>query len=499
MSAVDPRPRPEIDDVAILGAGAAGVCMAIRLRQAGIHSFTVYEKSQRVAGTWRDNTYPGAACDVPSHLYCFSFEPNPGWSRKFSGQPEIRAYLEHCVDKYRLAPHLRLGTEIAGARFDDAAGLWRLRSSAGDERAARILVTATGQLNRPRVPALPGLDQFAGQWFHSARWNHDRDLSGRRVAVIGNGASAIQFIPQIAPVTGRLHVFQRSASWIVPRLDREHGRVERWLFEHLPGAMRLYRGSLYWALEARFLALLTGSPVARWVERRATAHMEAHIADPGLRARLTPDYPIGCKRILISDDYYPALARPGVEVVTSPIDRVTRDGIVTADAVVRAVDTIVFATGFETTRFLAPIRIEGRDGRTLEQVWRDGAEAYLGVAVSGFPNLFLLYGPNTNLGHNSIIFMIECQVHYVLRCIEALARRRLSHIDVRDQAMAEYNAALQRDLERTVWGAGCTSWYKTASGKLTNNWSGFTVDYWRRTRRPDLAAFAQHRRGAGST
>jgi cation diffusion facilitator CzcD-associated flavoprotein CzcO len=478
-------PRPT---VAILGAGVAGLCMGIQLKRAGIHSFSIYEKSDRVGGTWYDNGYPGAGCDVPSHLYCFSFEPNPDWSRKFSLQPEIRRYLEHCAEKYALLPHVRFGTEIASARFDEAAGVWRLRTTAGEDVAADVVVSGTGQLNRPHVPELPGLADFGGVAFHSARWNHERDLRGRRVAVIGNGASAIQLVPPVASVAETVTVFQRTANWVVPRNDRPYRSWERWVLRHVPLALRCYRAWIYWQLELRFFAFFKGSWLGRRMEQAATEHMESVITDPALRTKLRPDYPAGCKRILISDDYYQALARPNVDVVTTPVARIVRDGVVTADGVLYPADTIVFATGFEATSFLAPIHVAGSGGRVLADAWRDGAEAYLGVAVAGFPNLFLLYGPNTNLGHNSIIFMIECQVRYVVRCLRALTARRTT-LEVRPDAMARYNAALQRDIKETAWDAGCTSWYKTEAGKVTNNWSGFTVEYWWRTRQPDLAAF----------
>ena len=475
--------------IAILGAGVSGLCMGIELKRAGIDSFTIYEKSDRVGGTWYDNSYPGAGCDVPSHLYCYSFEPNPDWTRKFSLQPEIRRYLEHCAAKYGVRDHIRFGVEMSGASFDEREGAWRLRTSAGESITANVLVSGTGQLNRPHVPELPGLQDFAGTRFHSARWNHEHDLSGENVAVVGNGASAIQFIPCIAPVVKQLTVFQRSANYVVPRFDRAFQPWEKWIFRHLPFALWLYRASIYWRLEARFFAFYRGSWLSKRLRDGALQYMESLISDPELRKKLTPDYPIGCKRILISDDYYQALVRPNVAVETSPIERITRDGIVTRDGATHPAETIVFATGFETTSFLAPMTIEGLGGRKLEETWRDGAEAYLGVGVSGFPNLFLLYGPNTNLGHNSIIFMIECQVRYALQCIQELIARDLSQLDVRREAMDRYNEQLQRDLGRTAWAADCASWYKTASGKITNNWSGFTVDYWRRTRHPDFGAF----------
>jgi cation diffusion facilitator CzcD-associated flavoprotein CzcO len=476
--------------IAILGAGISGLCTGIALKRAGIHSFTIYEKSDKLGGTWYDNSYPGAACDVPSPLYSLSFEPNPDWTRMFSPQPEIQGYLARTAEKYGLLSHIRFGTEISGASFDEAAGTWRLRTAAGEALEADVVVSGTGQLNRPHVPDLPGLGDFEGTQFHSARWNHRHELAGENVVVVGNGASAIQFIPEIAARVKQLTVLQRSANWVIPRNDFAFSERAKQRFRRYPALLKALRWFVYWQLELRFFGFFRDSWLSRRLEKGARDYLEAQIADPALRETLTPDYPIGCKRILISDDYYQSLCRENVRVVTSPIERILPDGVRTADGRVHPADTLIFATGFETTSFLAPMQIEGLGGRKLEEEWREGAEAYLGVAVAGFPNLFLLYGPNTNLGHNSIIFMIECQVGYVVRCIRELFGRDLAWLDVRREAQTRYNAELQRDLGKTAWAAGCSSWYKTASGKVTNNWSGFTVDYWRRTRRPRLSDFA---------
>jgi cation diffusion facilitator CzcD-associated flavoprotein CzcO len=480
----------ESPTIAIIGAGIAGLCMGIRLKQAGIHSFSIYEKASKVGGTWRENTYPGCGCDVPSHLYSFSFEPCPTFSRKYSLQPEIERYLDHCAEKYGILPHVHFGTEIAHARFEEAEAKWIIRTRAGEEITADILVTGTGQLNRPATPHFQGLTEFEGAAFHSALYEHDHDLSRQRVAVIGNGASAVQLVPRIAEEAVHLSVFQRTPNWIVPRGDRAYGPFARWVFRHLPLVLYLYRALIYWMHEARFFALQKGAPVGARLQEQAVRFMESQVGTPDLRAKLTPSYPIGCKRIIISDDYYPAFERKNVELVTDAIERFSREGIVTRNGVTHPVDTVVFATGFETMTFLAPMEIEGREGRTLSEAWRDGAEAYLGIAVSGFPNLFLLYGPNTNLGHNSIIFMIECQVGYVMQLIQRMQKNGAA-LEVRGEAMRRYNQQLQLDLANTTWGEGCTSWYKTASGKVTNNWSGFTVQYWWRTRRPDFRAFEE--------
>ena len=373
---------------------------------------------------------------MPSHLYCFSFAPNPDWHHKFARQPEIERYLQRCVETYDLTPHVRVGTEVEGARFAD--GAWHLSTSGGEHRAD-ILVSGTGQLNRPRIPALPGLADFAGTSFHSAQWDPTFTSAGKRIVVVGNGASAVQFVPEIARDAAHVTVLQRSPNYVIPRNDRAYLGVEKWLFRYLPGWRRLYRAFIYWSLEARFSALHPGSLMSKIVRWMAMRHLRQQIAEPTLRERLTPDYPIGCKRIVISDDWYPALARDNVSLVTAPIDHVTSDAVITADGNRHPADALIFATGFDSTSFLAPMQIVGKDGTTLAEAWRGGAEAHRGIAVAGFPNLFLLYGPNTNLGHNSILFMIECQVRYILRCLDELGRRGAHWLDVKREAMGRFN------------------------------------------------------------
>jgi cation diffusion facilitator CzcD-associated flavoprotein CzcO len=472
--------------IVIVGAGPAGIAMGIRLKRARIDDFVIVERSDGVGGTWHDNRYPGAACDVPSHLYAFSFAPNPDWSRKFSPQPEIERYLQTCVERFGLASHLRLSTEVTGADLDEASGEWRVHTSGG-ELAARALISGVGQLNRPRVPALPGLDDFAGVRMHSARWDPAFDFAGKRVAVIGTGASAVQIVPELATRAAHVTVLQRSPPYVIPRNDRAYRDVERWLFRNVPGWRRLYRARIYWELEARFSTLEPATWMARLTRWMALRHLREQIRDPALRDKLTPRDVVGCKRILISDDWYLALARPNVALVTAEIDRVTHDAVITRDGATHAADAIVLATGFETLGFLAPMRIRGRDGVELAAAWSDGAEAHRGILVAGFPNLFLLYGPNTNLGHNSILFMLECQSRYIVRCLAELDRRGARWLEVKRDAMARYNERLQHALARTAWATGCRSWYTTKAGKITNNYSGRTFEYWRRTREPDIA------------
>ena len=475
--------------IAIIGSGFSGMSLGIQLKRAGVESFTIYEKAERLGGTWRENTYPGAACDVPSFAYCFSFEQKTDWTRKWSPQAEILTYMEDCARKHGLFEHIRFRTEIAAARFDAAAGVWRLRTGAGEEIVADVLVSGVGQLNRPSIPAIPGLERFRGEQFHSARWNHAYDMTDKMVAVIGNAASAIQFIPQIAPRVRRLYVLQRSANWMVPRGDRAYSEAEKRRFGRFPWLARLYRWWIWLYHELSFPLFRRSAFAARRVERLAREYIEREIADPALRATLVPNYPIGGKRLLISDDYYPTLRRPNVEVVTTGIDHVEDDAIVMRDGRRLAVDAMVLATGFESTSFLAPMTIEGTGGRSLHDEWQGHARAYLGLTVSGFPNFFMMYGPNTNLGHNSIIFMIECQAHYIMECLRQMDERDLRWIDLRRDVLDAYNVQVQRELAGTVWAATVTSWYKTADGTITNNWSGTTTRYWWKTRRADLTLY----------
>lgn len=468
--------------IAIVGGGAGGIAMGMQLKRAGHDDFVIFERSPGVGGTWHDNRYPGAACDVPSHLYAFSFAPNADWTRKFSRQPEIERYLQRCVDEHELGKHFRLGTEVVRAEHRER---WHITTSTGDD-TADILVSGTGQLNRPRVPALPGLAGFAGDQFHTARWNPRWSPTGKRVIVIGSGASAAQVVPELVRDAAHVTVMQRTPPYVFPRNDRAYRAVERWLFRHVPGVRALYRSWMYWLNESRFTALQQGSLIGRITKWVSLRHLRKQVADAALRLRLTPNYPVGCKRIIISDDWYPALARDNCALVTDPIERVEGNGVVTADGKLHEADTLVFATGFDTTSFLAPMHVVGPSGTALKDAWQTGAEAHHGLLVSGFPNLFLLYGPNTNLGHNSIWFMLECQVRYVMRCLDELARRGARYIDVKREAMARSNAALQTALAKTAWSADCSNWYKTTDGKITNNWSGRTTAYWRATRKPNF-------------
>lgn len=473
----------------IIGAGFAGIGMAIALQRAGIHDFVIVERSHDVGGVWRDNSYPGAACDVPSHLYSFSFEPNPAWSHVFAPQPEIHAYLQHCARKYGLARHLRFGAEVERARYDEAHALWRVTLADGTTLSAAVLVSGTGQLSRPAMPDLPGIDTFRGRAFHSAHWDHDTPLAGKRVAVVGTGASAIQFVPAIAGDVQRLVVFQRSPAYVMPRPDRAYRPWEKALFRGLPWAMNLYRASIYLRYESRAIAFTRLHGLMDFAVGRPFRKLLARdVPSAALRERLTPDYPIGCKRILLSSDYLAAMSRDNVELVTQRIRRVTEDGIETADGAHHPVDAIIYGTGFAATEFLSPMRITGRDGLDLNDAWRRGAQAYLGLTVPGFPNFFMLYGPNTNLGHNSIVYMLESQIAHVMRCVRAMRRDGACAIDVDARRYRRFNARVQQRLAGSVW-SSCKSWYVDASGHNSTNWPGFTLTYRWITRFAGLRAY----------
>ena len=491
---VNPSERDTPWAVLIIGAGFGGLGMAIALARAGEHDVLLLEKAADVGGVWRENTYPGAACDVPSHLYSFSFEPNPHWSRTYSPQPEILAYLGHCADKYGVRDKIRFGCEVTSAAFDEATSLWRVawRDAQGRAHAgrARVLVSAVGLLSRPALPAVQGLDSFQGPVFHSAQWRHDVNLEGKRVAVIGTGASAIQFVPQVARQAARLSVFQRTPSYILPRRDRAYSDRERRRFARWPWLMAAHRALIYAAHDSRAVGFTRFGGLMKIVGGiPARRHLERQVPDATLRERMTPRYPIGCKRILISDDWLPTFSRPNVELVTDAIAAVTPTGVRTADCRQRDVDAIVLGTGFAASEFLAPMTIRGRGGVALNDAWRDGAKAWLGITVPGFPNFFMLYGPNTNLGHNSIVFMLECQVAHVMRCLRRLRESGGHAIEVGAPPFERYNARLQQRTRQTVF-AGCTSWYVDAQGRHTVNWPGFTTTYRWLTRHAGLGAYA---------
>jgi cation diffusion facilitator CzcD-associated flavoprotein CzcO len=473
--------------VVIIGSGFAGLGMAIQLTEQGRDDFVVLEKAETLGGTWRDNTYPGCACDVQSHLYSFSFAPNPDWTRMFARQPEIRSYLEGLADRYRLRDRIRYGVTVTGAEFDAGSGGWTVHTASGEAIECRFVVWGTGALHEPSVPEIDGLERFAGRVFHSAGWDHEHDLAGRKVAVIGTGASAIQFVPPVAEQAAELTLFQRTPPWILPKLDRPISAAERWAFRAFPLLQRLYRGSIYGRLEGRVFGF-RHPRVMSGLQALAKAHIRRGIADPELRAAVTPDYTLGCKRVLISNDYYPALARDNVNVVSTGIERVTEHGVVTADGVEHEVDTIIFGTGFKVADAFAQLAITGRDGVKLTDAWKDGSEALLGTTVAGFPNLFLLVGPNTGLSHSSMVYMIESQVAYVLDCLRLLDRHSARVLDTRPERQAAYNTELHEQLAGGVWQrGGCRSWYLDEHGVNRTLWPDFTFRFRRLTRHADPA------------
>lgn len=477
--------------VIIIGTGFSGLGMAIKLKEAGISDFVILEKAHDVGGTWRDNSYPGCACDIQSHMYSFSFAQNPNWTRSFPTQPEIWDYLRTVSDRYGLRRHIRFGQEMTGARWDEDEQVWHVTTASGERFTGSFLVAGIGALHIPNIPKLPGIERFAGPAFHSAAWDHDVDLRGKRVAVIGTGASAIQFVPQLAPDVQSLHLFQRTPPWVMPKPDYPMPSWSRALFRYVPGAQRLYRDALYWMLEVRAVGFNGHPKLLQLAEQVARKHIAKHVTDETLRAKLTPDYRMGCKRVLVSNDYYPALARDNVEVVTDGVTEVREHGIVSADGTEREVDAIVFGTGFHVTDAYDYLEIIGRDGRNLAKGWaQDGINTHLGISVAGFPNLFFLLGPNTGLGHNSVVFMIESQIRYVMDAIRMAEANNAGAVEIRRGVQDAFNADIQRRLVRGVWTqGGCTSWYLDAKGVNRTIWPGFTWRYWLDTRKVDQGAF----------
>ena len=470
--------------IVIIGAGFGGIAMGIALKKAGYDDFIILDKEDDLGGTWRDNQYPGCACDVPSPLYSYSFELNPDWSRLFAPQREIWDYLRGCARKYGLEAHIRYGSVVERMDWDDDARRWDVQTVEHGELGSwrpRAVVSAAGALHVPAYPDLPGTGRFGGTAFHSARWDHSLDLTGKRVAVIGTGASAIQFVPEIAKQAAQLTVFQRTPPWIHPRPDAPIPARMRTAFRKAPVTARALRDAIYMGLEVRALGFAVSPKLMAPLEAMARRHLATQVTDPALRATLTPDYTIGCKRILLSSDYYPALQRPNVALVTDGITEITETGVRTADGREHQADVIIYATGFKVIESVTGLNVAGRDGRKLQA---GNLEAYRGVTVAGFPNLFLLLGPNTALGHTSVVFMIESQIQHVLSCLRLLARDKADAIEVNEEAQRRYNDALQRRLRRAVWSeGGCRSWYLDAEGVNRTLWPGFTFEYWARTRR----------------
>lgn len=495
------RPLPDHIDIAVVGSGFAGLATAVRLRQAH-REFIVLERAADLGGTWRDNSYPGCACDVPSHLYSFSFALNPDWSRAFSPQSEIFDYLQRTARDHGVMPHISFDTAVLESRWNDETRRWHIKTSRGD-MTANVLIAGTGGLSEPSIPGIPGLESFEGTTFHSAMWDHDHDLSGERVAVIGTGASAIQFAPHVQRDAAHMTLFQRTAPWILPRRDRAIGPRERWIYRHVPLAQRLVRTLIYWGRETWVMGFQRPS-IMRFPEKQALRYLRKHVRDRELRKKLTPHYRLGCKRVLLSNDYYQALTQPNVHVETDRIVEVLPRAIVTEDATggrkEHAVDTIIFGTGFHVTDPPMAEHLYDAAGRSLADHWRDGGMAALhGICVAGFPNLFFLVGPNTGLGHNSIVLMIETQVRYVVDALRRMRRSSIAAIEPKREVQDAYNARLQEMLQGTVWNAGgCASWYLDENGRNTTLWPTFTFAFRRELRFCDLNNYVTHpRRVAG--
>ena len=482
-------PPPHHVRVAVIGAGFGGLGAGIRLRQAGVTDFVILERAACLGGTWRDNTYPGCACDIPSHLYSFSFAPNPDWAHSFSRQPEIWDYLEGVADRHGLRGHLRFGAEVTEARWDAGPARWRLRTGHGD-LTADVVISAAGPLSEPRLPDIPGLATFPGEVFHSARWDHGARLDGKRVAVVGTGASAIQIVPEIQPGVARLVLFQRTPAWVLPRRDRAITEPERWIYRHVPPAQRLARLGNYLAREPASGAFVAKPGILKAAQRIAARHLARSVADPVLRGKLTPHYVMGCKRILLSSDFYPALVRPNVEVVGAGLARVDGRTAIAGDGTARDVDVIILATGFRAAEMPIAGRITGAGRLTLAQTWGGDMRALRGTTVPGFPNLCLVVGPNTGLGHSSMIHIIESQLRYILDYLAVLDRTGAAALDARPGALERWCADIEARMASSVWATGgCVSWYLNAAGHNTTLWPGSTLRFRRATRHLDISEY----------
>jgi cation diffusion facilitator CzcD-associated flavoprotein CzcO len=472
--------------VAIIGAGASGLCMAIRLKQSGFDDFVVLEQADDLGGTWYHNTYPGCACDIPSHLYSFSFETKRDWARPYASQEQIRGYLEHCAEKYEVRQHCRFGATVKSARWDEERSRWSLElDEAAETIEADVVVSALGMFNELTYPEVEGIESFTGTRFHSARWNWEHDLTGKTVGVIGSAASATQFVPEIIKQADQVHLFQRTANWVMPKQDDPFPEEVLQHFQADLSVVPAIREEIFHQVDG---GMTFSDPIAVAELEASVLESMQVIEDPTVRERLRPQHPFGCKRPLLSNDYYPAFNRPNLELVTDSIKRITADGVETVDGALREVDTLIFATGFSATKYLATIDVRGRKGQSIDEAWSDGAVAYLGITTAGFPNLFMLYGPNTNNG--SLLTMIEAQVEYSLQQIQRLANEDLAWLDVRPETMARYNDEVQRAIDGvSAWQAGCNGYYRTPSGRIVTQWPYSMSEFQARTAKPDDDAF----------
>ena len=478
-----------VHEVAIVGAGFGGLGMAIRLKQEGSDDFVLIERGDDVGGTWWANSYPGCQCDIPSNLYSFSFARNPDWDRAYPMRDQILEYLRDCARRFGILPHTRLGCDLLGASWVADAQRWELETTTGP-LAARVLVAAPGLLSEPSTPSLPGIERFSGNAFHTANWDHSDDLTGRRVALIGAGATAVQVVPEIQPRVGRLHLFQRTPPWVIPHTDHPVAEGMRALYRRAPAMQRLSRAGIYALRETMAYGITRDRRWLKGQELNARLHLRRQVADPELRARLTPDYEIFCKRIILSSRWYPAIQAPNVDLVSTGVAEVREHSVVDGDGVEREIDTLVFATGFKPAELPIAERIRGRDGSSLAEVWEGSPQAYLGTTVTGFPNLLFFYGPNLNLGHSSIVYMLESQFAYALDALHTMRLRGAAEFEVRPEVQEAYNQELQERLAESVWNTGgCGSWYFDRNGRNSIQWPGFTFEYRRRTRRFDAESY----------
>ncbi|BBZ00107.1 flavin-containing monooxygenase [Mycolicibacterium fallax] len=475
--------------VAIIGAGFAGIGAAIRLRDRGITDFEIYERDTRVGGTWRDNTYPGAACDIPSHLYSYGFAPKPDWSRTYSGSAEILDYIDEMVDTFGIGPHLRFGHTVTGISYDAQAGEWTVSFADRDPVRARSVIVASGPLANASFPDIPGIDDYRGNKIHSARWDHDYDFAGKRVAVVGTGASGVQIIPELVKVAESVKVFQRTPGWVLPRVNGHTSGAVRKMFSDVPLLPKLIRSAWYWGHESMAVGLVWDTPFTRLVEAVSALNLRLQVADPWLRRQLTPDFSAGCKRLLMTSDYYPALQADNCKLVTWPIARMSEHGIRTVEGIEHRFDAIVFATGFDVSKAGTPFPVTGVDGRDLASEWSGGAFAYRSVAVSGYPNLYFTFGPNSGPGHNSALVYMEAQIDYIVEAISRLQNFGWRSLEVRREAQDRFNADIQRRLRSTTWNSGCQSWYLTDDGFNATMFPGFATQYVNQLKTLDLQDF----------
>ncbi|MCV7432901.1 flavin-containing monooxygenase [Mycolicibacterium bacteremicum] len=475
-----------VRDVAIIGAGFAGIGAAIRLLQEGVDDVVIFERDNRVGGTWRDNTYPGAACDIPSRLYSYSFAPNPDWSHTYSGSAEILDYIDRMVDTHGLEPRIRFGHDVAGLEYDESQGVWSIRFRDQDPVRARTVVMAPGPLANASLPDIRGIETFEGAKIHSARWDHDYDFTGKKVAVIGTGASGVQIIPELVKVAESVKVFQRTPGWVLPRLNTATGDRAKGLYRRLPLAEKAVRSAWFWGHESVALGVVWDTPLTRVVEAISRAHLRMQVKDSWLRRQLTPDFSAGCKRLLMTSDYYPALQADNCKLVTWPIARLSPRGVRTVEGIEHQFDAIVFATGFDVSKAGTPFPVTGIEGRDLAAEWSSGAYAYRSVAVSGYPNLFFTFGPNSGPGHSSALVYMEAQIDYITQAIGSLLRFGWKSLDVRPEVQQRYNDDIQRRLQATTWNSGCQSWYLTEDGFNATMFPGFATQYVNQLKTVDL-------------